>query len=87
MRYRLLIGAAIFCSLISPAFASERTGDWENASSQSVVVSDLISQADLPTAITLEQAFQIADQSNRDIEQAVISIRQAEAAPREQQAD
>ena len=87
MRYRLLIGAAIFCSLISPAFASERTGDWENASSQSVVVSDLISQADLPTAITLEQAFQIADQSNRDIEQAVISIRQAEAALREQQAD
>jgi len=46
-----------------------------------------LSSPALSAVITLEQAFQIADRSNRDIEQATIAVRQAEAAAREQRAD
>ncbi|MEL7329634.1 MAG: TolC family protein, partial [Cyanobacteria bacterium J06559_1] len=55
--------------------------------SQSISIPDLVAPADdLSDEITLEQAFKIAEQSNRDIEQAAIAVRQSEAAVREQQA-
>ncbi|MEN8444101.1 MAG: TolC family protein, partial [Cyanobacteria bacterium J06555_13] len=101
-RCRLLIGAAIFCSLMPSASAAERHDGLDDTFfpsgfppivlSQSISIPDLVTPANdlpneiTPNEITLERAFQIAEQSNRDIEQAAIAVRQSEAAVREQQA-
>lgn len=82
---------AVF-SLFAPlAFSAEDVNDSDDMllrslEQPSVDISEPLSQTEMTAVTTLEQAFEIADQSNREIEQAAIAVRQAEAAVREEQA-